>query len=65
MNSVTIPSKRNNNKCSRNFESAADLGISYTKLNESQNDTCTYLMSIQMTKDMNEHLKGVIVMAQV
>ena len=49
------------------FESAADLGISYTNHSkESQNienverNTCVYLISIQMTEDMNEHLKGVI-----
>ena len=52
----------------KEFESAANLSISYTNLsNESQNieyvkryNICVYLISIQMTEDMNEHFKGVI-----
>ena len=48
----------------KKFESAADQNISYTRLTESQNNTlCTYLISIQMTKDLDDHLKGVIVIS--
>ena len=45
------------------FESAADLGISYTNHStnhDNNTNICVYHINIQMTEEMHEHLQGVI-----